>query len=968
MKRFEAIILIILVGFISSNSYCQTIAFLSSSNYDNSLLAKLAFDNNPQTRWASKTNQKNNYLQIDFGKTVPVNNLSINWEAAYATEYEIQTSNDSKTWQTAIKVTNGKGGKVEHNNLNARGRYLKINCLKYGPHPLFSIWEVKFDSPEIKDIFHQHQQAIKKIVQDKFKRIKTNLLEKNNCKEIVFAARRVGIDPHWYANFGYYAENENRKPHKPGGKLCKLNLETGDVKILLDAGTGSIRDPEVNYDAEKILFSYRKDAEEFFNIYEINIDGSNLKQITSGPFDDLEPAYLPDGKIVFVSSRCKRWVNCWLTQVAILYRCNADGTNIQQLSANIEQDNTPAVLPDGRILYTRWEYIDRSQVDYHHLWAMRPDGTNQTVYFGNLHPSRVFIDARPIPGTTDVLMIDSPGHGRNEHAGQVSIVTSKFGPDQQSAVNKINLNVNYRDPYPISKDGFIIAIGNKIQMMDSSGATFDLYRLDPKMFPADMACHEPRPVIKRKRERIIPDMISPQQATGKLLLTNVYIGRNMENVKPGTIKKLLVMESLPKPINYTGGMDPLTYGGSFTLERILGTIPVEPDGSAYMELPANRSFFFIALDENDNAVKRMQSFTSVAPGEISSCVGCHEHRTTTPRQISSSTMIASTKPPYKPEPIKDIPQVFDFPRDIQPILDKHCIECHNPDKREGKVLLTGDRGPMFSLSYAYLTIYRQFVDGRNQARSNYPPYTIGAHPSKLLQKVLNKHGKVNLSDIEIKKIRYWIESAATYPGTYASLGTGMIGGYQENAQVINSDHPWPESIKAAEAITRRCYECHKDMPMARKLSDENGLSFWQPDLNKKAITFSRHCIYNLTNPEKSIILMAPLAKTAGGYADDKDKYHPIIFKDSNDTDYQIILAMIQAGKNRLDQVKRFDMPGFKPRREYIREMKKYGILPNDFDIEKENVNIYKLDEQYWQSLWYYPYGTKPDNNTMTVSK
>ena len=150
----------------------------------------------------------------------------------------------------------------------------------------------------------------------------------------------------------------------------------------------------------------------------------------------------------------------------------------------------------------------------------------------------------------------------------------------------------------------------------------------------------------------------------------------MAGVKPGEIKKLLVLESLPMPIHYTGGMEPISYGGTFTLERIVGTVPVEPDGSAYIELPALRSFFFVALDENDLSVKRMQSFLTVQPGETSSCVGCHEQRTRTPRQLVRHPGLVAPlqRPPSKIEPIADVPDVIDYPRDVQPILDALCVQ------------------------------------------------------------------------------------------------------------------------------------------------------------------------------------------------------------------------------------------------------------------------------------------------------
>jgi Tol biopolymer transport system component len=203
-----------------------------------------------------------------------------------------------------------------------------------------------------------------------------------NVGEIVFCTRTRYDDPHWYANIGYYCDDENRKAYPGNGKpddskLLKYELATGKISVLLDAKGGTVRDPQVHYDGKKILFSYRPAGTDHFNLYEIDVDGGNLRQLTRGEFDDYEPIYLPDGGIAFVSTRCNRWVNCWMTQVGVIYRCDSNGGNLELLSANTEHDNTPWVLPDGRILYTRWEYVDRSQVEYHHLWAMNPDGTGQ---------------------------------------------------------------------------------------------------------------------------------------------------------------------------------------------------------------------------------------------------------------------------------------------------------------------------------------------------------------------------------------------------------------------------------------------------------------------------------------------------------------------------------------------------------------------------------------------------------------
>ena len=199
---------------------------------------------------------------------------------------------------------------------------------------------------------------------------------------------------------------------------------------------------------------------------------------------------------------------------------------------------------------------------------------------------------------------------------------------------------------------------------------------------------------------------------------------------------------------------------TFTLERIVGTVPVEPDGSAYMELPALRSFFFVALDQNDLSVKRMQSFLTVQPGETSSCVGCHEQRTRTPQNSRPTlTAMATRHPPSRIQPIADVPDVIDFPRDIQPVLDALCVRCHGYEKTAqggpwgGRLILSGDRGPMFSHSYYMLRVAGLFSDGRNQPRSNYAPRQLGSSASRLLSLLDGSHYGVKATAAQKKLVR-----------------------------------------------------------------------------------------------------------------------------------------------------------------------------------------------------------------------
>lgn len=804
-----------------------------------------------------------------------------------------------------------------------------------------------------------------------------------DVEAIVYAERVPGND-HWYANFGRYWCGQKEHPDqrlpagwqpqpifKQGGRLCRLNLRTGRLKVLLDDPEGGVRDPQVYYDATKMVFSYRPGGQSHYHLYEINADGSGLVQLTHGPFDDIEPAYLPDGGIMFCSSRCNRVVNCWRTPVATLYRCDADGSNVRVISTNIEHDNTPWVLPDGQILYMRWEYVDRNQLSFHHLWTINPDGTGQMAFYGNgnpgtalmnrnptgipgTHPGIAMLDAKPVPGGHKIVASFSPSHGRPEHMGAVTVVDPLSGPDEQGATRAISKPGRmYRDPYAFSEDCFLVADREGILVMDGRGNTERICRASGG---GRLECHEPRPLRPRPREPIMSSHVDMTRGTGLFVLNDIYHGRNMAGVRRGEVKKLLVLEQLPKPVNFSGGPWPLSIGGTFSLARVLGTVPVEPDGSASFEVPALRPVFFVALDGNDLSVKRMQSFASVQPGETIGCVGCHEQRVEPPHGVPH--LRALRRPPSRIKPIAGAPDVLDYPRDVQPILDRHCVECHNPDRYDGRVDLSGDHTPLFSVSYWTIIQRGLIADGRNEPYGNRSPRTIGSSASRLLKYLDGSHYKVALSDVEQTIMRLWIDSSATYPGTYAALGSGMT--------------PVAFPVPVME---KRCGKCH-GKPVGPKAIGGRGMYFTFggagpglplvhkfDDLKRTRgvagyFKFGRsrtpQSLCNLTRPDRSLLLKAPLAAEAGGLA----LCRTAVFQNGQDNDYRQILAAITDAAKRHQQAKRFDMPGFRPNDHYLIQMRRFGILP-DIQPPEGPVDVYAVDRDYWRSFHYQPAGSDP---------
>jgi hypothetical protein len=781
--------------------------------------------------------------------------------------------------------------------------------------------------------------------------------------EIVFALRVPGRD-HWYANFGYYSSPVREYPpqrapdgvrlpaiFQDGGRLCRFNLRSKKLMVLLEDPKGGVRDPQVHYDGQKILFSYRKGGQPYYHLYEIDVDGGQLSQLTDGPYNDIEPTYLPDGAIMFCSDRCRRFVNCWVTPVATLYRCEADGSQIRMVSTNVEHDNTPWVLSDGRVLYMRWEYVDRNQLSFHHLWTTNPDGTGQMVFYGNQRPGVAMLDAKPIPGTNKVVASFSPGHGRPEHAGYVTVVDPRLGPDEANAVRRISRgDPSFRDPYALSEDCFLVARGREILAMDAAGNTASLYRLPDA--EKKLHCHEPRPLRRRTREPVISAHTDVSRDTGRLVLADVHEGRNMAGVQRGQIKELLILEQLPKPVNFSGGMWPISVGGTFTLARVMGVVPVEEDGSAYMELPALRSFFFVALDEQGLSVKRMQSFLSVQPGEVMGCVGCHEQRLRPP--LAEIGQLAATgRGPSRIRPFESVPDVLDFPRDIQPILDRHCVPCHSPDRFEGRVDLCGDRTPLFSQSYWTIMERGLVADGRNEPAGNRPPRMIGSSASRLMNLIDGTHYDTKLSKVERDTIRLWIESSAVYAGTYAALGSGM--------------YPVEFPVKVME---RRCGSCHGSKPPAKRRIGKS--LYFRFGGNGPALplvhTFSElkqiratvgyykfgnsrppQSLCRLSRPEASLLVRAPLAKEAGGLG----ICEPAVFTGIDDSDYLAMLRSIRKAGRELAAAKRFDMSGFRPNDYYVFQMQRYGILPKALG-STDPIDCYAVDRAYWKSLWYRP--------------
>ena len=757
------------------------------------------------------------------------------------------------------------------------------------------------------------------------------LLLAQGLREVVFATRTPGRDWHWYANFGYKCSDPSEKYYSAGGGgLWRLRLADNAVTALVDDPDGAVRDPVVHYDGDTILFSWRPAETETYHLYRMSAQGGEPQQLTDGVFDDIEPCWLPDGDVAFISARARRYVPCFHSPVGLLYRMHADGSGIRQLSASMDTENTPWVMPDGRLLFLRWDYIERSFINYHHLWTMNPDGSAPTVYFGNMNKveGATIADAKPIPGTREVIATYGKYHGHTDHRGNLAVITPDLGPDHDASAQVITPGRKYSsaarwvDPYPLPGGLVLAGRDDGLYLLDLSGREQLLYQLPDA---GEVGLHEPRPLVVREREPVIPDQFDPSGDTGTMILADVHLGRNMPRDTANPIRSLRVYEVLPMPISVNFSQDNIGATTMFHLTQPLGRVPVEADGSAAFELPANRAVFFVACDAQGRAVKRMASSVSVMPGEVTSCVGCHEQRTRTP--ATSLRNLQATQRPVSPlEAIHGVDGIIDYRRDVQPILDRHCVSCHNDRDYAGRLILDNHRGPVHTRSYSFL-MWRHLVQVSQSYEGNRDPGSDGSGASPLIQTLDAGHHGVQLAVAERERLLTWIDGGAQHAGSYAALGRGNV-----------STFPRPGSGHLdvdRGVLQRRCGACHgqdqanESLQIKRWLKERDGIG------NRGLYAF------DLSLPDRSLLVLAPLASEAGGL----ERCPGPVFTDVGDADYRALLASIQAAAQLLAETGRYDQPHFIPHEAYIREMQRYGVLDPDWQAGGLT-DWYAVDQRY----------------------
>ncbi|NQT85956.1 hypothetical protein HQ560_04280, partial [bacterium] len=666
---------------------------------------------------------------------------------------------------------------------------------------------------------------------------------------------------------------------RPGGGIYVLENPSAPrdqhkVRPVIDAttantlGNGIYSEPELSWDATKLLFCYKPTAGGSTSIYEIAIDGSGLRRLSDPtPYcvdyrgghsghHDVGPVYLPDGRILFTSTRRNGLVPCANIGVDILHIMDPDGKNGHAISVNNVNEFDPSILPDGRILHGRWEYVDKTALTQQSLWTILPDGTSETALFANnLVRPEALLDPRPVPGSPNLVVASFTPHNAPPR-GTIGIVDMHLGKNSPQAI--VNLDTptnpthdrgNSCDPWPLSKDAILFsgnAKGHKLNaiVLDGPKTNRVLVLADPKI---DL--HSPMLVKPRTKPAIHSRIAERDEMTGRFFVQDIYQG--LTGVKRGDVKWLRVIEETSRTgATHGSGYNQtflLSAALAFSVKNFLGVVPVDADGSAFFEAPSGRALYLHALDAEGRIVQSMRTFVQAAPGVTRSCIGCHEHKYSTPSNIGDRT--AHLREPSQLQPESWGSGFVDFPTMVQPILDKHCVSCHGGEKGFGGGLdLSGGWTEHFNISYENLVSRREtqltahLISGidcmngtANWSAKIFQPREHGSGNAPLAQALVSGHKDriPKLSRTERDQILAWIDTNGLYHGTWDRSPHGSrVGAWGATRNALIGQ------MQAAG-----CAKCHGD---GRK------------------ITLFENDWFNLRDPQFSRILRAPLPKGKDG--------------------------------------------------------------------------------------------------------
>jgi len=608
----------------------------------------------------------------------------------------------------------------------------------------------------------------------------------------------------------------------PGGRLLILDglHPAGKVRQLAPANPGSFWRPDLSFDAKKVLFCFKPDDQKSFHLYEINVDGTGLRQLTNSDYDDIDPIYLPDGHILFTTTRGNSYVRCGpFIYSYILARCDADGGNVYLISYNGEPDFVPSLLGDGRVIYSRWEYSDKPLWRLQKLWTTNQDGTGTAHFWGNqsIWPDHLS-EPRQIPNSRRIMFSGVAHH--DWWSGSIGIVDTDKGRDFPDGLTKVTADLRwpevsdppadpkeapdyhasgrftgYKTPYPLCETDFLVSArgpGNKFRLylMDVHGNRDLIYEgahniwhaipVTPRAMPAAQPDRVAWPGTGKDRKPVKP---------GVFYSADVYQG--VPDLPAGSVKYLRVFQLDYKTYStwnktYRHSGPAVSIVQEEGIKRILSEVPVESDGSVYFKAPAGRTLFFQLLDGDRRCLHTMRSFTGLMPGEQRGCVGCHEMHSTAPARQGA---LALRRGPTEITPPPWGAQSISYERFAQPVLDRYCVKCHQgkdpgraePDLalrpgvsvfKEPYLTLVGPAGWQNPVSGGIgygiagaIPVESQYEQNDPNALKTLRPMQYLSYKSRLVDLAASgKHHDVKADPLSVRQLMAWVDACCPFMG------------------------------------------------------------------------------------------------------------------------------------------------------------------------------------------------------------
>lgn len=637
-----------------------------------------------------------------------------------------------------------------------------------------------------------------------------------------------------------------------GNVLANSQVASGRLQGQRLEG-GAFLSPDLAYDGQTVLFAYAEcaavknrhptmdsrlgiwDAQSAFHVFRVKVDGSDLRQLTDGSFNDFDPCWLPNGRVVFISERRGGFGRCHGERPVptyTLHTMKADGSDLACISFHETNEWHPSVNHDGMIVYTRWDYVDRGTNQAHHPWITTPDGRNPRAIQGN-YPAQIKgrpwmeMDIQPIPGSRKYVSVAAAHHGQ-AYGSLVLLDSSVVDDDGMAPLRRITPEVLFPEseggrgafatPWPLSEDYYLCAyapagyrppagtdkakgrfsdnrqpipegsLTHGLYLVDSFGNKELLYRdaaigsLNPiplrsRLMPPVVADGYLRSAIgNRPANKPTADSRRPIAEPATVTVSNVYDSRN-DWPADTRITALRIIQVLPKstPASNSPRMG---YAHQTVARAVLGTVPVEADGSAHFLVPPGKEVYFQALDDQGLAIQSMRSGTYFHPGEKAACQGCHDRRDAAPT-LSAQSPLALQRTPSVIQPEAEGSRPFNFVRLVQPVLDRHCVACH---AKEGALDLSGTtfvakKGvqpkdkkitfPGWSTSYVNLQGYAFWYNSPrpgNESRTR--PGQFGARASQLYRLLAAGHHDLKLPAADLRRLTLWLDANSDFFGAF----------------------------------------------------------------------------------------------------------------------------------------------------------------------------------------------------------